>query len=398
MAAYGGPGAPQQTPQQWQPGMGGGPPNTNAGDSEGDSGDEGPQQTANFGDVQIPGYGNMGPPGQMMMLPPPPPPPPPSGPPPDMRFTDISKIDESACRDAVINFASENCCYGSGPAKEMTFESMVPMTALHYTLETFAEGRSTGYATVPYRGEFVDGPQNGMPPPPWSMPCEPDNIFHNQVKKFEVPHTSFVKPCHNCFGRGWRECRRCHGRGRIRCHTCHGSGRRQVRDHEGNVHWRDCHMCHGGMRRCHRCGGDGRIRCGTCQGFGQLRAYVELKVKYTNHVDDYILEQTDMPDELVRTVGGKPVFEQTLPQVWPITVYPVREVNENSQNLCNLHRTSFNQERKIMQRQTLRAVPVTEVKWDWKDHKGKRLWVYGNEHRVYCPDYPEKCCWGCVIS
>ena len=34
-----------------------------------------------------------------------------------------------------------------------------------------------------------------------------------------------------------------------------------------------------------------------------------------NHKDDYILEKTDMPDELVREVGGKPIFEQTLPLV-----------------------------------------------------------------------------------
>ena len=49
------------------------------------------------------------------------------------------------------------------------------------------------------------------------------------------------------------------------------------------------------------------------------------------------------------------------------------------------------------QRQVLRAVPVTEVEWDWKDERNKRLWVYGNERRVYCPDYPHKCCWGCAI-
>ena len=34
-----------------------------------------------------------------------------------------------------------------------------------------------------------------------------------------------------------------------------------------------------------------------------------------NHTEDFILEQTDMPDELVRDVQGDLIFEQTLPQV-----------------------------------------------------------------------------------
>ncbi|KAL8592646.1 hypothetical protein ACOMHN_026576 [Nucella lapillus] len=392
------PGAPQQAPQQWRQGMGGPPPNTAPGDDEGNSGDEGPpQQAANFNDMKFEGYGNMGPVGQMSMLPPPPPPPPPSEPPPDMMFTEISVMNEQACRDAIINFASENCCYGSAPAKEMTFNTLDPKTALHYTLETFAEARSTGYKTVPYRGGPVDGPQNGQAPPPWAIPCEADSLFRDQTKLIEVPHTSFVTPCHQCHGMGWQQCNRCHGRGQVRCTHCYGSGRRQHSTPEGHVNWVDCHYCHGGMRSCHRCGGDGRVTCGTCDGFGQLRAYIELKVVYTNHVNDYIMEQTDMPDELVREVGGKPIFEQTMPQVWPILAYPVREVNENSQNLVNMHRSSFRDEKKLMQRQELRAVPVTEVAWTWKDDRNKRMWVYGNEHKVYCPDYPQQCCWGCNI-
>ena len=35
---------------------------------------------------------------------------------------------------------------------------------LQYTLETFCEGRNTGYINEPYRGGPVDGPQNGPPP------------------------------------------------------------------------------------------------------------------------------------------------------------------------------------------------------------------------------------------
>ena len=34
-----------------------------------------------------------------------------------------------------------------------------------------------------------------------------------------------------------------------------------------------------------------------------------------NHKDDFILESTDMPDELVREVEGMTVFEQTMEAV-----------------------------------------------------------------------------------
>ncbi|KAJ7394744.1 hypothetical protein OS493_000575 [Desmophyllum pertusum] len=40
-----------------------------------------------------------------------------------------------------------------------------------------------------------------------------------------------------------------------------------------------------------------------------------------------------------------------------------------------------------MQRQTLRAVPVSEVKYEWKD-TSTRFWVFGLDHKVYAPDYP----------
>jgi hypothetical protein len=48
------------------------------------------------------------------------------------------------------------------------------------------------------------------------------------------------------------------------------------------------------------------------------------------------------------------------------------------------------------QRQTLRGVPVTEVKYKWDDVT-TRYWVYGNERKVYAPDYPHQCCCGCEI-
>ena len=50
----------------------------------------------------------------------------------------------------------------------------------------------------------------------------------------------------------------------------------------------------------------------------------------------------------------------------------------------------------IPQRQMLRAVPVSEIHYEWKDCNS-RFWVYGHDKKVHAPDYPQKCCCGCVI-
>lgn len=46
------------------------------------------------------------------------------------------------------------------------------------------------------------------------------------------------------------------------------------------------------------------------------------------------------------------------------------------------------------QRHQVRIVPVAEVEYGFKGGPGK-FWVYGYENKVYCPDYPHTCCWGC---
>ena len=41
-------------------------------------------------------------------------------------------------------------------------------------------------------------------------------------------------------------------------------------------------------------------------------------------------------------------------------------------------------------------VPVTEIHYTWKRRTGK-FYLYGYEHKVHAPDYPQTCCWGCSI-
>lgn len=326
----------------------------------------------------------------------PPAPPPQTGQPPPMTFTDMANLSEEDCRDAILQHANENCCYGTKPAEEMKITNTMGITALHYKLETFTESRSTKKKKKPYMGGPVDGPENGTPPAPWAIPCQPKMLFKDDKIKIEVPHTAKVKKCKDCKGRGWETCDECDGWGRVECDHCDGSGRRDMMDPDGNHVSTDCPYCQGGMSRCYDCGGDGRVVCDDCKGYRKLKCFIQLKVKFKNHDQDYVLETSDLPDHLVTTVGGNVLFEQTLPMVWPVTQYPVREINDNSVNMVNQHRINWPNELIQQQRQVLRGVPVTEVHYKWDD-VSTRFWVYGTERRVYAPDYPQQCCWGCSI-
>lgn len=62
-------------------------------------------------------------------------------------------------------------------------------------METFTESRSTKKKKKPYKGGFVDGPENGPAPPPWAIACEPKKLFKDDKFKKEVPHTAKVKVC-----------------------------------------------------------------------------------------------------------------------------------------------------------------------------------------------------------
>ena len=141
-------------------------------------------------------------------------------------------------------------------------------------------------------------------------------------------------------------------------------------------------------------------------------------------MEDFIKEDTDMPDELIRNVTGDLLFEQTLPLVWPIQHFADQRVAQASVSLCNKHRSAWpscrllqqvcsNRRQKLqkasiiysiinekhrfeLQRQKLDAKPVTEVDVNWKEWKS-RFWVFGKEKKVHSPDYPHTCCWGCTI-
>ncbi|XP_077985067.1 protein SSUH2 homolog [Glandiceps talaboti] len=316
------------------------------------------------------------------------------------QFSDIIYLTEDDTREALLSYVLEHCCYGKRAAREMNINNILPSNALHYELVTFTEGRETKRTNVPYRGGPVDGPANGTPPAAWDIPCSPQLIFSPEVRYIEVPHTAEVLTCHRCHGSGRVTCGRCNGRGRVKCSSCSGSGRKRYYDSSTKTHKsRSCGSCHGsGKRRCGRCSGSGRVTCPTCHGATKLKWYVQLTVTYKNLTNDHVVEHTDFPNDYIREAEGSIIFNETQDRVQPIVAHPDEELNKNSKSLVryqeNIAETGM---LKILkQKHQVRAVPVSEVHWTWKN-KASRYWVYGQERKIYFPKYPQKCCWGCVI-
>ncbi|XP_041347179.1 protein SSUH2 homolog isoform X2 [Gigantopelta aegis] len=311
-------------------------------------------------------------------------------------FQNSPTITEEQAREALLGLVAENCCYGAGAAKEMDIKDLKSSSAFHYTLETYGEARSTTWAYEPFTGQPIDGPHCGPAPGPWDIAAQPPGMFQNSKVEVEVPHTASVKPCHQCLASGRIRCYRCHGRGRLHCSTCGGTGRDTYYENGEHRH-RCCTWCDGtGRRRCYTCDGFGQVTCNICQGRANLKCYIKLTVTWTNHADDHVVERTALPDELIRGVSGQVSFEESQIKVWPINHFPDAEVNQASNRLITQHNSSFRNERILMQRQRVRIVPVTEVSFKWKD-SDYTFFVYGFEHKVYAPTYPQQCCCGCTI-
>ncbi|XP_076469589.1 protein SSUH2 homolog isoform X2 [Babylonia areolata] len=344
----------------------------------------------------VPGYENIG--FNAASLPPPSYDEATRGEPPERReFRNAPSITEDDAREAIAQHVSEHCCYGKAPAREMTFRDLTSSSAFHYTLETFAESRSTRWAYEPYKGQPIDGPERGPAPGPWDIQASSPALFKASKMDVEVPHTASVKPCHQCYGRGYERCYRCHGRGRLFCHSCQGTGRERVFQH-GEHHHRHCQWCHGsGRKRCYTCNGFGQVTCSVCKSHGNLKCFIKLTIQWKNHEKDYIVERTALPDQLIRTVSGQVAFEEQYPRVWPINHFPDQEVNTASNSIVTEHSRAFPTERILMQRQRVRIVPVTQVLYSWKHQENASFFVYGFERKVHAPDYPQQCCCGCTI-
>uniref|UniRef100_A0A667ZT53 Ssu-2 homolog, related sequence 1 n=2 Tax=Myripristis murdjan TaxID=586833 RepID=A0A667ZT53_9TELE len=307
---------------------------------------------------------------------------------PSQPHWNIPSISEDTAREAFVLFASNKCCYSSGPAKDGVITGMEAFNTYRYRLETFTESRSTEWSQEPYRGQSVDA-FSQPPPGPWDIPAKTPGFFQDGKQSIRVPYTSSVKTCHVCLGMGKRPCSECAGAGNKVCWVCNGSGYRLSDDR--------CSHCNGrGRENCSHCHGQGSKQCSTCHGKQQLLTYINLTVKWTNNQDSYVVEQqSGLQVDNLSKVSGKELFRDSQYLVYPVMGFPDPSVVRAAERLVNEHQGKYSRTSRILQqRQTIELIPITKVTYSWKGNS-HIYFVYGNEFKVSADNYPATCC--CTI-
>ncbi|KAM9860139.1 protein SSUH2 homolog isoform 1-T1 [Aulostomus maculatus] len=300
---------------------------------------------------------------------------------PDVR---VPAVSEDVARDALLKFVESKWRYSSKPARNLTFKELKPITVYRYRLETYTETRTSAWQFEPYNGQQVDGPLQGVSPPPWDVPVAMPSRYTDMVEKTRVPHSSLVKPCHKCNGCGRTRCVSCHGRGQKRCTFCHGHGR---------SHNKRCTSCHGrGRKRCISCHGYGHKTCSLCHGNQNLLHFIQLTVTWKNNMADFIPDrQPNFPDRKFEGVSGDPFFVDESLLVYPLQGFPEQEICHISAKLIDEHLNRFSATSRILQqRQTIELVPLTHALYSYggKDYS---FFVYGLENKVFTSKYPSSC-------
>ena len=113
-----------------------------------------------------------------------------------------------------------------------------------------------------------------------------------------------------------------------------------------------------------------------------------------NHVEKYISEKSDLPDELIQTVKGEILGENEGKQIAPMSDSDSKDIADNSLRLIQKMNQAYDQERRVLQRHRLVCVTCAECSMEYNGQNTK-FWVYGEERKVYCPEYPGGC--SCTI-
>eukprot|EP00730_Choanoeca_flexa_P000082 TRINITY_DN10036_c0_g2_i1.p1 TRINITY_DN10036_c0_g2~~TRINITY_DN10036_c0_g2_i1.p1 ORF type:complete len:429 (+),score=67.19 TRINITY_DN10036_c0_g2_i1:80-1288(+) len=294
-------------------------------------------------------------------------------------------------QDALVDTMGKACCAGSTAAREMKIDTVVSKNCYIYKLYTFTEKRSTHQKTVAYTNEFVDGPEHGRPPHPWSIGTVTPHPFQPTEQKLPVPHTAFVHTCNHCAGMGNNKCSRCNGIGHNPCPFCRATGRT-----DNGL----CGSCQGrGQQQCHTCNGSGRCRCRRCQGSGRLMTYTELVVIWSTHESQRVFDEDGLGLPLQKIVEARPhcLMELQGQLIAPISNSPLPKVDNASVELINNHNQTFTQERTLQQKQQVLVVPISNVTATWEG-RTFHYYRYGCDHRIHAPEYPQSgCCWCCTI-
>ncbi|XP_061252326.1 protein SSUH2 homolog isoform X1 [Bos javanicus] len=304
----------------------------------------------------------------------------------------VPVVTEEVAREALLSFVNSKCCYGSAAASDLVILELKQQNLCRYRLETFSESRISEWTFQPFTNHSVDGPQRGTSPRLWDIKVQVPPMFQEDTRRFQVPHSSLVKECHKCHGRGRYKCSGCHGAGTARCSSCSGAKRKAKSA-------RRCQMCSGsGRRRCSTCSGRGNKTCATCKGEKKLLHFIQLVITWKNSLFEFVSEhQLDFPGELLAKARGETLFKDENTTVYPIVDFPLREISLASRRGISEHSAALaSRARVLQQRQTLELIPLTEVRY-WYQGKTDVYYIYGTDRQVYLVDYPERYCCGCTI-
>uniref|UniRef100_D4A1A7 Ssu-2 homolog n=1 Tax=Rattus norvegicus TaxID=10116 RepID=D4A1A7_RAT len=273
----------------------------------------------------------------------------------------VPVVTEEVAREALLSFVNSQCCYSSAAAGDFIIQELRQQTLCRYRLETFSESRVSEWTFQPVTNHSVDGPQRGTSPRLWDMKVQVPPMFQEDTRKFQVPHSSLVKECHKCHGRGRYKCSGCHGAGMVRCSSCSGTKRKARQP-----------------RRCHMCSGSGRRR---------KNSLFEFVSPHHLHC----------PGELLTKARGENLFKDENAMVYPIVDFPLKDISLASKRGIEEHSAMLSSRARILQqRQTIELIPITEVHY-WYQGKTSVYYIYGTDHQVYVADYPERYCCGCTI-
>ncbi|KAK8804075.1 protein SSUH2-like protein [Blastocystis sp. subtype 4] len=286
-------------------------------------------------------------------------------------------------RESLKKLVSTKLFWGKTAVNKMAIEDMETWTCYYCTWETYMEKREYKWKSRPFRGGLIDSCNNGQPPQPWDVPVQPPPLFEEKTIKVAVPHTEYVQSCSGCTGHGRTQCKKCSGRGRQTCAMCNGRGydfgEERVR----------CYHCNGeGSLRCKKCDGDGMIRCSTCEGTGNVIMYISLTVSFNNHLDFIVLNEKEIPEEMIREAEGTTICKQIGYRVLP----PQGFFDPSILSACNTLYTRAEELRSsstdalLQQRVTVYEIPCAKAIGNWKGKRGG-FFVYGNNRTCFCPRY-----------
>ena len=292
---------------------------------------------------------------------------------PERNAFEIPNILEEEVRSCLVNWATEECCYGTSAARDIVIKSIQMTYSYHYILETFTEKREVSRQFVPFDGVSpFDGAHNGPAPAVWDIPVIPRKDFSKHNVVAEVPHTSKIEICRGCSGLGRNPCENCGGVGS----TTSGATR----------------------SRCSCCSGVGVVQCKACKTWGKLRYFNRLHVQWQNHTEDFVSDATELKASRIKSVQGIFAIDEVQSRAFPLEGFPDQRIANASRSILDKHGKEFPLEKILKQRQAVKVIPIAVVYYEYKDTEG-HFYVYGNEtdRQVYFENYPQSCCWLCSI-